>query len=364
MPQGKYFRIGYGIIIFLLIAYLATKVDYLFQPIFTIVRALFFPFLISGVFYYILRPLVLLLEKRRINRSASIIVLYLLVTCLITAVVLLIGPIVQRQVEMLVTNLPELVENFRGQLTELQQKPWAKGLFGGGGNADLTDRVATYLNQSMSTMGDRLLTFMAATTSAIVILSTIPFILFYMLKDGEKVPRILLKWLPQRHEIEGRKILADMDDALSSYIQGQFLVSLVLGVVIFIGYSIIGMEYSLLLAILAMVTNVIPSIGQLIGVIPSIIVAFIHSPTMVLKVIIVVTIAQQIDGNFLSPHIMGRKLDIHPLTIILLLLISASLAGFLGMLLAVPVYAVGKLIVQHAIRLFVLRSRPELQEKG
>ncbi|MFD2611830.1 AI-2E family transporter [Paenibacillus gansuensis] len=359
MPQGKYFRIGYGMIVFLVIVWLLHQVDFIFRPLWTIGKALFFPFLLAGVFYYILRPVVLLLERRRISRTLSIVVLYLLITCVIVSLSMFIGPVIRKQVEMLIANLPELIDSFRSQLLELQAKPWARGLFQEG-NTDLTDRVADYFSGAMTTIGDRALNLMAVTTGILVILGMVPFILFYMLKDGEKVPHILLRWLPQRHEVEGRKILTEMDDALSSYIQGQFIVSLVLGVIIYIGYSIIGMEYSLLLAILAMMTNVIPSVGQLIGVIPSIIVAFIHSPSMVVKVVIVVTIAQQIEGNLLSPHIMGRKLDIHPLTIIMLLLVSASLAGFLGMLLAVPLYAIAKVIVQHALRLFILqRSAPE-----
>jgi predicted PurR-regulated permease PerM len=115
-------------------------------------------------------------------------------------------------------------------------------------------------------------------------------------------------------------------------------------------------EYSLILALVAMLTNVIPFVGPFIGIIPALIVGFIESPMMMLKVIIVVVIAQQIESNLISPQIMGRALDVHPLTIILLLLVASSLGGVLGLILAVPTYAMLKVVVKHSYRLFRLRS--------
>lgn len=127
----------------------------------------------------------------------------------------------------------------------------------------------------------------------------------------------------------------------------------------YIGYLIIGLDYSLVLASVAMLTNVIPFIGPFIAIIPALIIAFLTSPFMALKVLIVAVIVQQIDGNITSPYIMGRNLDIHPLTIILLLLVAGSLGGLLGMIIAVPVYAVLKVILSHAYRLYLLHKNKE-----
>lgn len=99
-----------------------------------------------------------------------------------------------------------------------------------------------------------------------------------------------------------------MDMALSSYIQGQILVSICVGILLYIGYLIIGIDYSLLLTVIAMFTNVIPFLGPIIGVIPALIVAVIDSPFMIVKVLIVMVIAQQIEGNIISPQVMGKSL--------------------------------------------------------
>jgi predicted PurR-regulated permease PerM len=146
-----------------------------------------------------------------------------------------------------------------------------------------------------------------------------------------------------------------MDEALSSYIQGQAIVSFIVGVMMYIGYLIIGINYSLILAIVAMLTNVIPFLGPFLALVPAVIVGFTMSPFMALKVILVVIVVQQIDGNVSSPLIMGRKLDVHPLTIILILLVAGNLAGLIGMIVAVPAYAIIKVIISHAYRLYVLR---------
>lgn len=121
-----------------------------------------------------------------------------------------------------------------------------------------------------------------------------------------------------------------MDFALSSYIKGQILVSFCVGVLVYIGYLIIGLEYSLILAIITMFTNVIPFLGPFLGTIPAVIVALIDSPGMVVKVLVVTIVAQQIEGNLVSPLVMGKSLNIHPLTIIVLLLVAGSLVGFWG----------------------------------
>ena len=162
----------------------------------------------------------------------------------------------------------------------------------------------------------------------------------------------LKKVLRKKHQGEAEDILKDMDDALSSYIQGQLIVSLCVGVLAYIGYVVIGLEYALVLGLFAMATNVIPFIGPWIGTFPALIVGILASPFQALLVIIVVVIVQQIESNFISPLVMGKKLNMHPLTIIFVLLIGGQFAGLLGLLLAVPTYALIKSNCQSYISIY------------
>ncbi|WP_256333966.1 AI-2E family transporter [Jeotgalicoccus aerolatus] len=126
---------------------------------------------------------------------------------------------------------------------------------------------------------------------------------------------------------------------------GQLLVSLVVGILLLIGYLIIGLDYAFLLALIGVVTNVIPFLGPYIAVIPAIIIALFQDPIMAVYVGIIMLIAQQIEGNLITPNVMGNALSVHPLTVITLILAAGNIAGIWGIILAIPFYAVVKTIV-------------------
>ena len=357
MPQTKWFRVGYAIIIILVIIYLSTLVSFIFTPLSVMIKTLFAPIVLAGVLYYLLRPLVNLASKY-IPRGISILLIYLVFIGFITGLLFLIGPPLQKQVNSLVENTPTIVNEMRDILIELQQNEYVARFQQDERFSieELSARFAENLNDYLAKLGSNIVNVIGAITGFVILLVLIPFVLFYMLKDGERLPEQVIRYIPSAHETEGRNVLRDMDVALSSYIQGQIIVSACVGILIYIGFLIIGLEYSLVLALIAMFTNVIPFIGPFIGTIPSVIVGFLHSPLMALWVLLVVVIVQQVESNLISPQVMGKKLDVHPLTIILLLLVASRFAGLLGLLLAVPTYAVSKVIVLHTIRFIKLRK--------
>ncbi|MDG4657364.1 AI-2E family transporter [Ectobacillus antri] len=363
MPQTKAFKFGYAILLIFLIIWVGTKIDFIFQPVVALVQTLFSPFLVAGILYYLFRPLVNYLESRKVRRTLSILLIYTVFGGLLTLLVYSLGPILQRQVNSLVDNAPFLVENARVKIQQLQQNEWVNR-FQENSNFnwdELSTEASAYLSSSLTNIGTNIARFIGVVTSIITIFVTVPFILYYMLKEGEKAPQQVLRLLPPLQRENGKKILSDLDGALSSYIQGQVFVSICVGIMLYIGYLIIGIEYSLLLAIIAMFTNVIPFVGPIIAIIPALIVAVLESPTMVVKVLVVMVIAQQLEGNVISPQVMGRSLSIHPLTIISILLVAGSLGGLLGLILAVPVYAVMKVVVQNTYRLWMLRKERDIE---
>ncbi|WP_124726586.1 AI-2E family transporter [Staphylospora marina] len=354
MPQTRLFRIGYGIILILLIVFLGQKVSFLFKPVTVLVQTLFFPFLLAGVLYYLFRPIVGGLQRWKVPKVAAILLIYLLFAGVLTALGFVIGPPLKEQLDKLVLNFPAIIETAKSKWLEWSHHPWVAKYVNWN---EVMDGTTEWFKESYRSILSNVAGFFSVIANIVVVFVTVPFILYYMLKEGEKFPPLLLRILPEREREEGMRILRDMDQALSSYIKGQVTVSMFVGLIVYIGYLVIGLEYSLLLALLAMLTNVIPVVGPLIGVIPAIIVAFTISPGMAIKVVVVAIIAQQLEGNLVSPMVMGKSLHIHPLTIIVLLLVAGSLAGFLGLLLAVPAYAVAKVIISHFWRLYRLRMR-------
>ncbi|WP_044641033.1 AI-2E family transporter [Risungbinella massiliensis] len=354
MPKSKPFLLGYGTIVILLIIFLGTKVSFIFRPIVIFFQTLFFPFLLAGVLFYLFRPVVMWLHRFKIPKQLSIILIYLLFTGIVVLLGFLIGPPLTEQVERLVENFPDMWRLAETRFQELSKNPWVTQNV----NWDeLSNYVVDYLQNSYQQIGTNIASFFGVLTDIVVVFVTVPFILYYMLSEGHKAPAYFLKFFPEREQREqGSKILHDLDHALSSYIKGQVLVSIFVGVLVYIGYLIIGIEYPLILALVSMFTNIIPFIGPLIGTVPALIVGLIsEQPFMAVKVLIVALVAQQLEGNVVSPLVMGKNLNIHPLTIILILLVAGSLGGFLGLLLGVPVYAVAKVVISHIYRFMQLR---------
>ena len=194
----------------------------------------------------------------------------------------------------------------------------------------------------MGGIASGLTSIVSALTGIILGIVTVPIILFYLLKDGGSLPKVFVKMLPPRMRKDAAIIIHDADNQISSYIQGQILVAICTGVMVSIGFFIIGMEYALLLGVLAMFTSIVPYLGPVIAITPALIIAIVTSPFMILKLAIVWTVVQLVEGKFISPQIMGKSLKIHPITIIFVLLTAGSLFGVVGVLLGIPGYALPK----------------------
>jgi predicted PurR-regulated permease PerM len=359
LTKTKWFRAGIGIALLLVIIWLMNEVQFIFTPVVIFIQTLFTPFLIAGLLFYLSRPIISLLEKWKVPRKLGILILFLLFISGVTLFISFIGPIIQRQFVNLINNIPEMIDVVKQGINYWQTNQEYIPTY----VKDAVDYVGTWLENNMVSAGTMIGSFIGSFIGNlfgfIFSLAIVPFILFYMLSDRDKFAPNVTQFFPKSKKDEIRSVLSDMDSAIANYIQGQLIVSTFVGVVLLIGYLIIGLDYSLLLALFGMVTNVIPFLGPFIAVIPAIIAAWFQDPIMVLYVIIVMVVAQQAESNLISPTVMGKALNIHPLTIILLILVGGNLAGILGMILIIPTYAVGKVIVKHSYQLLTLRKQEE-----
>lgn len=346
MPQGKWFRIGYGIIIILLIAYLASKVDYLFSPIAAVLLAMFVPIVLSGMFYYMLRPLVRLIAIK-LPLSISIIIVYLIVFGLIFLSAKLVWPPIREQAILLVNNFPEIIESVMKWLESLQEHQWIQNI-----SKDESFSAENLSTQLTSTLGDLLNSIVGSLTNIFniimnffLLLSLVPFIIYYMLKEGQKFPNQVTKLLPERIKAEVIPTLKEIDTSIGAFIMSKVITSLLIGALTFCGYLIIDLPYPLLLGLVAAVTNVIPYLGPLFAAIPAVIVALTVSPMAALQVCIIIIISNQIESNLIGPKITAKQMKVHPLTVMLLIIGVGAIVGPLGMVIVVPTYAIVKIIV-------------------
>ncbi|MCR1902071.1 AI-2E family transporter [Ligilactobacillus apodemi] len=366
-------RLMYWTIELLLVAtliFVCAQIGFVFKPIGIFVSTLFAPVLIAGFLFYALNPLVNLLTKIhykrfRIGRTLAVTIVFVLLIGLIGLSVSYLVPRVTYQVEQLVLKTPAYLKEVQVYLTDLAKdaKPpsWAENIDFSKYIKNIENSLNGILKGFMGSFTSGIGSMVGAITSITVTIITVPFVLFYMLKDGPKLLPTIKKMLPEsRAEVIG-DLLTKMSDTIAKYISGQVIECLFVGTFSAIGYGLVGIPYALLIGIFAGITNIIPYIGPYIGLIPAIFVAFSMSFKTVVLVIIVCIVVQQIDGNLVYPNVIGKSLNIHPLTIIMILLAAGNIAGLLGMILAIPLYAVTKVVIIYIYDIIQLEK--ENQQK-
>ncbi|MGD6830761.1 AI-2E family transporter [Sutcliffiella halmapala] len=350
--RHPFFKYLTGIVLVLLVIFLLSEVQFLVNPILSLVATLFFPLIFAGFLFYILKPVVEFLSRSKyIPRTLAIFIVFFVIIGGAVLGGFTVGGKIEEQVMQFAKDVPSILEKNEEQTKQVINE----NNFGLMSYEEAKQKLLTFIKDHGERIGKNVAVIISSITSFVTVLVIVPFIVFYFLKDGHKLLPFILKYLPQKHHIEGRRILTDIDKALSTYIGGQMIVALVNGFLMYIGYLIIGVEYALVLALFIVITAVVPIIGPALGVLPALIIGLMTDPFMAVKILILLTIVQQIEGNLVSPLIIGNKLSIHPLTVILLLLVAGKLYGFIGILLAVPLYSVLKVLTKNFYRLYQLR---------
>ncbi|XEC97689.1 AI-2E family transporter [Paenibacillus tarimensis] len=346
----KPFAILMYIIMGLLALYLLLLVKPIFMNIYGFLKVVLAPFIIAMIISYVLNPIVNLLADRKVPRSIAVLLIYAVFCGAITVVLMNVIPMVIEQMEQLNKHAPEFT---------MQAEKLMKNL----NNSFLPDSVRTGITHSLQELEKRLseavfsfLNNIGAMLNALFIAFIIPFLAFYILKDFEVFERTVITYVPRSHRKSTVRLFKDIDEALGSYIRGQFLVCLIVGLLAYIGYWLIGLPYALLMAGLVAVFNIIPYLGPFFGAAPALLVASTISVKMMLLVVMVNTVCQMLEGNVISPQVVGRTLHMHPLSIIFALLVGGELAGIIGMILAVPIFAAMKVVLQHIFAYYVRRK--------
>lgn len=346
----------FALLVFILVGiviFIFDRVSYIFQPFIIIFNTIAAPIIIALILYYLFNPVINLMERYNINRIWGITILFLGIIGMITIAVNLLIPIVSFQFDRLMDNFPNYLNKLTSFANNMMHIPFLSDYY------SQIEKAVTGLQEKIPTFADglssKIRVFAEAVVNITVVIITVPFVLFFMLKDGHRFKEFSNKIVPPKFRKDVHDLLDKMSEQVGSYIQGQIIVSFCIGILLFIGYSIIGLDYALILASIAAVTSVVPYLGPTIAISPAIIISIITSPFMLIKLIVVWTAVQFIEGHFISPNIMGKTLKIHPLTIIFVLLSAGNLLGVVGVILGIPSYAILKVLVSHIFLLFKRR---------
>lgn len=342
--NNKFYRICTAIILLLLIVYLGEKVNFIFSPLTSLIHIIIIPLLIAGFFYYLLRPLVDYMERHKIKRALSVLIIYIVIALILAGFSVLVWPSLREQLMNFVENAPALVTSLSDQLNALEKSNVVSRYLPDDSN--LFSRLSDVLSQGITQVTDYVSGLFSVVSNLVIILATFPIMLYYMLKEGSKFGTNLTLLLPRHYRKDGEETVHEIDEALSNYIVGRVIVNVALGILMYIGFLILGLPYALLLTVVSIILNFIPYVGALLAAIPVVIVAFIESPSMAIWSLVIIVIAQQIQDNLISPYVYGKQLDIHPLTTVILLLVGADLGNILGMIIVIPLYMILKIIVR------------------
>ena len=341
-----------GIVIFIF-----DKASYVFEPFIIVFNTIAAPIIVSLILFYLFNPLVNLMERYRIPRLLGITIIYVAIVGIITLIVNLLIPIIGSQIEGFIKNSPHYLNKITQSVEKITTNSFLSSYMNQVNDwlESAQKKIPSMLSEYFDGFGPKLASFAEAVSNVGVVIVTTPFILFFMLKDGHRFKDYSTKIMPPKFRKDFHDLLEKMSVQVGSYIQGQIIVSFCIGVLLLIGYSIIGLKYPLVLASIAAVTSVVPYLGPTIAISPAIVIAIITSPWMLLKLVIVWTLVQFFEGHFISPNVMGKTLKIHPLTIIFILLCAGNLMNVVGVIIGIPLYAVLKVLVSHLFLLFKRR---------
>ena len=326
-----------------------------------------FPFVIAFILAYLFNPVVSRLERWKIPREISSGLILVLLVGLSVLAARFFVPRLLNQLSELVRRLPESISRVLAWLEEGPVLGYLADLLDLGD----TDNLRVALFEELANQGQTLLQQGFGTLVSIVqevptVFSTlgraleliaIPFVAFYLLKDFDVLIGYIKEMIPRQHLEPIRKVVCNMDSIIARYLRGQLTVACIMGTSTWLLLWAVGVDYALILGLATGVLNIIPYFGFIVSLALGILVAFFDpDPFMtVLKVLAIYISLNVLEASFISPRIVGSQVGLHPVWVILSLLVFFHFFGFLGLIIAVPVTAVGSLFVRDCYERY-LRS--------
>lgn len=309
------------------------------------IRGVFTPFIYGFLLAYLLDPLVDWLEAHNVSRILAITLVYLFVGLVGASILLFALPALLRDLNMIMEAIPQYTDVLQETIHELQL---------GYNNVPLPEGIRQVIDQLIKDAEYLALDIVQGFAKGVLSLFSqvfnlvlAPILSFYFLLEFNRIGQLLLEAVPVRHRAELAQIGSEINRVIKRFIRGNLLVAFLVGCMAIAGMFLIGMDYPLLIGLLVGITNFIPYFGAFISAIPAVLIGALKSKWLALYVLGTMLLIQQIEGNIISPKILGDSVGLHPLLIILALLVAGQLWGLLGLVVAVPLAAVLRILVKH-----------------
>ena len=343
---NKILKILYVLFIILLI-YVVTLIvgEWKILDILGTILKVISPLFVGWFIAWLLNPFVKRMQAKGMRRGFAVVIAFIVMLITLGGILAFIIPALGDQVSEIVSAVPEITSDTTRWINNLFEKLSDAGIE----NIDNVKAAFMLKIQTMSNdLQTRIPTIVISVISAIlsgtgqILLSLI--LGFYMLFDFDKVSKSIVNFFPKRLRGDAKYLLSQLNGSLYSYISGTLWLSLLLFVVSIIGFSLIGLNAPVLVALICVITNLIPYIGPYMGGAIACAIGFAESPIIGLLTLIFILITQLLEGEILHPLVMSKKLNLSPITIIVSLLLFEHLFGIIGMIIATPVVALLKII--------------------
>lgn len=335
-----------------------------FVAIIVLLHGMLLPFVLGAGLAYVCDPIVDRLERLKLGRTLGVIIVFLVMILSATLAVFLVLPVLQAQFETLLRNVPRYLDWVQRTLN-----PWIQRVAPGVGGIDARSMQTLVTNNWSSASGVATTVLRKALTSGTALfawavnLLLIPVIMFYLLRDWDRMTGFIREQLPRRYVGTVTELARETDDVLGHFLRGQGLVMLVLGSIYIVGLWLAGLDLALVIGLGAGIVSFVPYVGVLSGVSFASLAMLVQTgdPFQVIWVLMVFGIGQIMEQMVLQPLLLGDAIGLHPVWVIFAVLAGGQLFGFIGVLLALPTAAVLSVLVRYGGRRW-RESRFYLQE--
>lgn len=329
-------EVSYKTVLFTIATLLALWILFLIKDIIILI------FLAVIVVAALLKP-VEWLHSKKVPRTLAVVITYLALILIISGIVSVMIPPLVNQTGELIKNLPSII----GTINDFF-------VF----NKIPVNDVSNVIGNQLNTAGNNIVSITTKIFSSIFLVVTLLALSFYMLLEWHVFVRLISSPFSGHQEKRVANIVTKVEKGLGAWVRGQLTLSLIIGVVTYIGLTILGVDYALPLALIAGILEVVPIVGPIISAVPAVLVGLTVSPVLGLAVVALFFIVQQLENHIVVPMIMSKVVGLQPAIVIVSVLIGATLGGIAGALLAIPIILVAKIIVKD-----LLQEEHKLQEE-
>ncbi|MEA1939057.1 MAG: AI-2E family transporter [Candidatus Caldatribacteriota bacterium] len=306
-------------------------------------RWLFIYFSTALILAYFFEPLYRYLINKKIPKILTILIVFGIIIAMLILVIFFVIPSLINQLNILYNEVPNLFEQYQNLILSL--KPQLSKFINPANVEILLKENLSELQKNTLGFSQNIIIFLSSIVSSITFgIVIIPLILFYLMRDMLIFKENLYNFVSKKNKEEFKEIIEKIDNIISGFIRGRIIICIIVGTLIGIGLYSLNLKFALIIGIISGVLNFIPYLGPIVGVVLALIFALGQPWWILLMIVILFIFANQVEAIFLNPNILGKELGLHPLTVILSMLICGQLLGILGVILAVPLVAILKVL--------------------